>query len=270
MEYRAEELAIKAGTTVRNLRAYRDHGLLEAPERRGRLAVYNDSHLDRVLLISKLIQRGYTLANIGELLDGQARGVDVAELLGVESALLEPDPSGMGNVLTGAQLMELYGVTDGSRIDATARVGLIEAIDPDVALPERRYRVRKPRAFRAGRKLVEAGVPLDEAIAQSAMIAKAVQPIAHQLVMLVADQLLQDPESAMAGNDSGHQFAIVEVAQRLRPLAGGVVAEELTLAMDDEIRQHLKHLIDRLLVETGRRGQAVDDGAAIEAEHIQL
>ena len=44
MDYRAEELAIKAGTTVRNLRAYRDHGLLEPPERRGRYAVYNDSH----------------------------------------------------------------------------------------------------------------------------------------------------------------------------------------------------------------------------------
>ncbi len=126
-----------------------------------------------------------------------------------------------------------------------------------------------PTAFRAGRKLVEAGVPLDDAIAQSSMIAKAVQPIAHQLVMLVADQLLQDPESAMPGDDSGHEPAIVGVAQRLRPLAGGVVAEELTLAMDDEIRKHLKHLIDRLLVETGQRGQASDD-AATEDEHIQL
>ena len=253
MEYRAEELAIKAGTTVRNLRAYRDHGLLAAPERRGRLAVYNDSHLDRLLLISKLIQRGYTLANIGELLAGQARGVDVAELLGVEAELLEPHPSDLGDVLTGAQLMRLYGDTDGVRIDATERVGIIEAIDGDVALPERSYRVRKPRAFRAGRDLVAAGVPLDLAIAQSGKIAKGVQPIAHDLVMLVADLLLQDAESALAGRDSGEQAAVVGVAQSLRPLAGGVVAEELALAMDDEIRQHLGHLIDRLLVETGRQ-----------------
>ncbi|MBP7879737.1 MAG: MerR family transcriptional regulator, partial [Candidatus Microthrix sp.] len=57
MDYRAEELAVKAGTTVRNIRSYRDHGLLPAPERRGRLALYDDSHLDRLLLISKLIQR---------------------------------------------------------------------------------------------------------------------------------------------------------------------------------------------------------------------
>ena len=256
MDYRAEELAIKAGTTVRNLRAYRDHGLLEPPERRGRYAVYNDSHLGRLQLINTLIQRGYTLANIAELLAGQARGVDVGELLGVESALLDPPSTGLGNVLTGAQLMEMYGVTDGTRIDASAQVGIIEAIDGDVALPERRSRVRKPRAFRAGRDLVEAGVPLDAAIAQSGVIARAVQPIAHSLVMLVADRLLQDAEAALAGEGSDHQLAIVEVAQRLRPLAGGVVAEELALAMDEEIRQHLGHLIDRLLVETGGRVRA--------------
>ena len=256
MDYRAEELAIKAGTTVRNIRAYRDHGLLEPPERRGRFAVYNESHLDRLQLISGLIQRGYTLANIGELLDGQARGVDVAELLGVEAALLDPLPTGPGNVLTGAQLMAYYGVTDGSSIDESVRVGLLAPIDGDVALPERRYRVRKPRAFRAGRDLVEAGVPLDMAIAQSGIIARGMQPIAHSLVMLVADRLLQDAESALAGKDSGREAAAIGVAQRLRPLAGGVVAEELALAMDDEIRQHLGHLIDRLLVETGRRGRA--------------
>ncbi|MEO6987068.1 MAG: MerR family transcriptional regulator [Aquihabitans sp.] len=262
MEYRAEELAIKAGTTVRNLRAYRDHGILAPPERRGRSAFYNDSHLDRLQLISKLIGRGYTLANIGELLAGQARGVDVAELLGVEAALLEPTPSGMGNVLTGAQLMKLYGDTDGTRVDASTRVGLIEPIDGDVALPERRYLVRKPRAFRAGRDLVEAGVPLDVAIAQSGLIAKGVQPIAHQLVMLVADRLLQDAESALAGNDSGQQAAIIGVAQGLRPLAGGVVAEELALAMDEQIRKHLGHLIDELLVETGRgRRASSNDGS---------
>lgn len=256
MDYRAEELAVKAGTTVRNIRSYRDHGLLPAPERRGRLALYDDSHLDRLLLISKLIQRGYTLANIGELLSGQARGVDVAELLGVEAALLEPLPSRPGDGLTGAELMENYGVTDGTLVDTSERLGLIEPLDGDVPLPERRYRVRKPRF--AGRDLVEAGVPLDAAIAMSGELAAGLQPIAHKLVMLVADRVAQDAESALASNDSGHQAALIEVVQALRPLAAGVVAEELELAMNDEIQKHLGQLMDRLLVETGRSDPAGD------------
>lgn len=265
MEYRAEELAIKADTTVRNLRAYRDHGLLEPPERRGRHAVYNDAHLDRLQLISKLIQRGYTLANIGELLAGQARGVDVAELLGVEAALLEPLSTGLGNILTGEQLMVLYGETDSARIDASVKVGLLEPIDPDVPLPERRYRVRKPRAFRAGRDLVLAGVPIDVAIAESAAISKAVQPIAHRFVMLVAEQIIrevEDPasvEATTAGDNADLEDSIVKVAQRLRQLAGGVVAEELALQMDEEIRQHLGHLIDRRLAETASQDRVAAD-----------
>lgn len=265
MEYRAEELAIKADTTVRNLHAYRDRGLLEPPERRGRHAVYNDAHLDRLQLISKLIQRGYTLANIGELLAGQARGVDVAELLGVEAALLEPLSTGLGNILTGDQLMELYGGSDSARIDASVKVGLLEPIDPDVPLPERRYRVRKPRAFRAGRDLVLAGVPIDVTIAESAAISKAVQPIAHRFVMLVAEQIIrevEDPasvEATTAGDNADLEDSIVKVAQRLRQLAGGVVAEELALQMDEEIRQHLGHLIDRRLAETASQDRAEAD-----------
>lgn len=258
MEYRAEELAVKAGTTVRNIRSYRDHGLLPAPERRGRVALYDDSHLDRLLLISKLIQRGYTLANIGELLSGQARGVDVAELLGVEAALLEPLPSRPGDGLTGADLMESYGVIDETLVDTSERLGLIEPLDRDVALPERRYRVRKPRALRAGRDLVEAGVPLDAAIAMSGELAMGLKPVAHKLVMLVADRIAQDAESALASLHSGQQAALIEIVQKLRPLAAGVVAEELELAMNDEIQQHLGQLIDRLLVETERSDPTSD------------
>ncbi len=251
MEYRAEALAIAGNTTVRNLRAYRDHGLLDPPVRRGRTAVYNDAHLDRLLVIRELIQRGYTLANIGELLDGQARGVDVGELLGVEAALLDPSPPGLGSVFTGTQLMELYGDDDESRIEQSIRVGLIEPIDSGGTLAERSYRVRKPRAFRAGRALVEAGIPLDIAIEQSGAIADGVRPIAHNLVMLVVGEIVKDTEAELANRAPGEVPAIVGIAQGLRSLAGGVVAEELALAMDDEIRTHLRHVIDQLLVETG-------------------
>lgn len=248
MEYRAEELAIKAGTTVRNLRAYRDHGLLPAPERRGRTVAYNDAHLDRLLLIANLIQRGYTLANIGELLEGHARGIDVADLLGVEAALLESDPSTSGRELTGAQLTELFNGVDNNRIDAAVDVGLIELIAEADELADRRYRVIKPRSFRAGRELVEAGVPIDLAIAQSGIIAESVRAIAHQLVMVVADQVVARA-SSMPKGDPARQAMIVSVVEGLRPLAAGVLAEEFGLALADEIRQHLANLIDEILVD---------------------
>jgi DNA-binding transcriptional MerR regulator len=80
-EYRIEELARVAGTTVRNVRAYRDRDLLDPPRRHGRVALYDDTHLRRLRLIASLLDRGYTLANIAELIEASERGLGVADLL---------------------------------------------------------------------------------------------------------------------------------------------------------------------------------------------
>ena len=47
-EYSVDELAQAGETTVRNVRAYQDKGLLPPPERRGRVGVYRGEHLARL------------------------------------------------------------------------------------------------------------------------------------------------------------------------------------------------------------------------------
>ncbi|NGO67532.1 MerR family transcriptional regulator, partial [Streptomyces boncukensis] len=73
-EYRIEDLAHHSGATVRTIRAYQDRGLLPKPERRGRANVYDDSHLARLRQIADLLERGYTLASIKELLQAWDEG----------------------------------------------------------------------------------------------------------------------------------------------------------------------------------------------------
>src|SRR5688500_6901877 len=89
-EYRVDELAREAGTTVRNVRAYQDRGLLPPPRREGRVGVYDDAHLARLRLIGRLLERGYTIANIHELLGAWERGRDLHEVLGLEEAVTGP------------------------------------------------------------------------------------------------------------------------------------------------------------------------------------
>src|SRR5690242_20615686 len=67
-EYRVSDLARLAGTTTRNIRAYRERGLLPPPHLTGRTGWYDDTHLARLRLVTRLLQRGYTLGNIAELL----------------------------------------------------------------------------------------------------------------------------------------------------------------------------------------------------------
>src|SRR6478672_9781198 len=89
-EYRIDELAREAGTTVRNVRAYQDRGLLPPPRRSGRVGLYTDAHLARLRLIGHLLDRGYTLGNIAELILAWERGQDIGELLGLEAELVQP------------------------------------------------------------------------------------------------------------------------------------------------------------------------------------
>lgn len=54
MEYKVSELADKAGVTKRTIHYYISKGLLLPPEGSGVNSVYNDEHLERILLIKKL------------------------------------------------------------------------------------------------------------------------------------------------------------------------------------------------------------------------
>ncbi len=82
-EYRIDDLARAAGTSVRNVRAYQDRGLLHRPRRVGRVAVYDESHLSRLRIVGELLDRGYTLGNIKELLTAWDAGQSLDALLGL-------------------------------------------------------------------------------------------------------------------------------------------------------------------------------------------
>lgn len=89
-EYRIDELAQAAGSTVRNIRAYQDRGLLPPPRLEGRVGLYGDSHLARLRLIGKLLGRGYTFAIIKDLVSAWETGKDVGDVLGLEKVLTDP------------------------------------------------------------------------------------------------------------------------------------------------------------------------------------
>src|SRR5690349_6782365 len=86
--YRIDELARITGITVRNIRAYQERGLLPPPERRGRVALFDDAHVSRLKIIASMLERGYTAAHISEMLAAWAQGKDLADVLGLEGALV--------------------------------------------------------------------------------------------------------------------------------------------------------------------------------------
>lgn len=87
-EYRLDDLARVSGVSARNIRAYRERGLLDPPRRQGRAAFYDDYHLSQLKTINELLQRGFTSAHIAEFFERMREGHDLAPILGVQQAVL--------------------------------------------------------------------------------------------------------------------------------------------------------------------------------------
>ena len=166
-EYRIDELAQRAGTTVRNIRAYQDRGILPPPRRQGRIAVYSDAHLARLRLIGNMLGRGYSLANIAELVEAWEGGQNIGDLLGLEAALTEPWSQESPIRVNALELAELFGIGTDEVESAVAL--LSDALTEGIVRTEGDgFVVDSPRLLRVGAELVAAGVPLEAVLGAAA------------------------------------------------------------------------------------------------------
>jgi len=152
MEYRVEQLAAAAQLPVDTLRFYQARGLLPAPRREGRIAVYTDLHLDRLTRIRSLQQQGFSLSQIQRVLE-QAAGETKEPLL---AALLEET---VGERTLSREAFAAESGMPEVMILAAERAGLFEPVLVD---GEPRFVEADLGMARAGLMLLQAGIPLQE------------------------------------------------------------------------------------------------------------
>lgn len=139
-EYRLNELARASGVSARNIRAYRERGLLDPPRREGRSAYYDDFHLAQLETIDQLLRKGFTSAHIGEFFASMRAGHDLADLLGLQRAVLGPRPEHEAEAESpdsAAQASETVAVDldpDGDEARRLCEQGLAEIVDGAVVL----------------------------------------------------------------------------------------------------------------------------------------
>ena len=165
MEYRVEQLAAAAQIPVDTLRFYQARGLLPAPRREGRIAVYEDLHLERLTRIRTLQQQGFSLSQIQRVLE-QPTGGSEEPLL---AALLEESVG--GRTLSREAFAAESGMPE-VMILAAERAGLFE---PVVVDGEPHFVEADLGMARAGLTLLEAGIPLQELLELSTRHAQNVQ-----------------------------------------------------------------------------------------------
>lgn len=245
-EYRIDELARLSDVSVRNIRVYQDRGLLPPPRRQGRVGLYSDAHLARLRLIGHLLKRGYTFANIAELLGTWEGGGDLAEILDFGSALGDPWSDEVPGYVTTGELVEMFGAqVTPENLDRALAFGLLER-DGD------RFRVPSPRLLSGGAELVAAGMPLSVVLDLAGRLRAHVDAIAGDLTDVVARYVFAPrlEKSLLQGEGIAE---VAAVTRRLRPLAQSAVdallAQGMARHVQDALGDHFaviaKHIKDR-------------------------
>ncbi len=231
-EYRIDELARRAETTVRNVRVYQDRGLLAPPRRDGRVGIYTDAHLARLQLIARLLKRGYTFATIGEMLAVWERGGNLADVLDLESAVGHPWSDEVPGHLTAEQLRESFGAEDTP--ENRGRAVALGLLEPD----GEGYRVPSPRLLSAGAEMVAAGFTLPAVLDLAERIRVHVDAAARDMAATVAAHVVT--AHLRGGTPQGKDVAeAAAVVRRLRPLAQTVLDAMLAQAMARYVQEAL-------------------------------
>lgn len=238
-EYTIDELARQAGTTVRNVRAYQDRGIIPPPERRGRAGVYNAEHLSRLRIIGQLLARGYTLSSIGELIEALDQGQNLAQVIGIESAVASPWTDEQPMTYSLPDLIKLFEGNFDPRVLATV-------VDLDILQQQgAKFVAPSPKMIIAAAELVKTGIPLADMLDVVSQLRANVERAAEAMVQLIDKHLLEKYGDGLPPPEESAEIG--DLIWRLRPLVEMAVHAEVSRAMQRAATQHLGDRLSHVL-----------------------
>lgn len=234
-EFTVDELAARAGMTVRNVRAYASRGLIEAPRLEGRTGYYTFDHLQRLQLIRELIERGYTLTAV-ERAVRRGTGASARHTLDLLRLLDEPHHDAEPEIMSRDALAALAGVPrDNALIVALGEFDLVEWLDDE------KVRLLQPTVVRAGAAAVALGLDPKTVISLFPLLSTNLREIADAFVSGVASEIFQPFLDAGMPEDDWPR--ILQSIESLLPVASqvilGIFRRQLSEAIDREIGQQL-------------------------------
>ncbi|MFC9631353.1 MerR family transcriptional regulator [Streptomyces mirabilis] len=234
--YRIEDLSHHSGATVRTIRAYQDRGLLPRPERRGRANVYADAHLARLRQIADLLDRGYTLASIKELLEAWDAGRGLGGILGLVAEVDGPWTDEEAVRMSRAELDERFGGRpDDAAVAEAVELGVLERVPGAGEV----YLVPSPQELAVAAELYAAGVPLSAISGHLRELRGKVEHIAARFLEFTTEHVFARYLGEHPPSDAEAAEA-ASLVRRLRPLAQQTVDAELARAMRLFATRHLR------------------------------
>ncbi|BBY15014.1 MerR family transcriptional regulator [Mycolicibacterium litorale] len=221
IEYRLNELARISGVSTRNIRAYRERGLLDPPRRQGRSAFYNAYHLAQLDTINQLLRRGFSSAHIAEFFASMRAGADLADILGLQRSLFAAE-GGRDENPPVARAVDIDA--DGEEAAQLVAYGLAEVIDGkvvflDASIAEIVGRASDPMLY----------------IRAIVRIVASTRRDVDTLAGVVADALQECIEARFGPDRTPDPLEMHRMVQDYRELANRLVARHLDEALDAQV-----------------------------------
>jgi DNA-binding transcriptional MerR regulator len=235
-EYRIDDLARLAGTTTRNIRVYRDRGLLPPPVRVGRIALFNDTHLTRLRLITSMLDRGYNIAHVREMLSAWEEGKNLGDVLGLETAIV-------GTWTT--ERAETMPLVDAQRlVDDPAAFERLVALQV-IRVDDDRATVTRPKLIEAFNEVRGYGVKLEKLVDLHEQIVPEIDKISDLLVRAGAEHVIDKIKPGQALPADAEIAELITMLVRFRSQAVATV----TATLASSIESNIESLVSRILAD---------------------
>jgi len=245
MEWDVSGLAGQTGLSVDTVRYYQSQGLLHPPEKRGRRAIYDDTHRERLERIRTLAARGFSLKAISALLEaGDASESDRRLLAAIERE--------SGEARFDADELAERAQVPRAVLAAVERAGLAEGevgAGDGSAFTESDVRVAAGAA-----RLLRYGFPISRLITLAVKHDRAVRKTVDGAIELF-DQSVRKPIKTAGDDDSeAGSDAVADAFRDLLPVVTALVAHHFQ-----------RVLVNRALRRLKRSGTKRELEAALEA-----
>jgi DNA-binding transcriptional MerR regulator len=246
-EYRIDDLARLAGTTTRNIRVYRDRGLLPPPLRVGRIALFNDTHLTRLRLITSMLDRGYNIAHVREMLSAWEEGKDLGDVLGLETAIVGTWTTEKSKTMPLAEAQRL--INDTKAFDRLVQLQVIHLDDGQAT-------ITRPKLVEAFNEIRSYGMEMDKLIDLHEHIVPLIDQISEMLVRAGAEHVADriKPREALPADTEIAELITMLVRFRTQAVAS------VTATLASSIESTIESLVSQILAEYLEREPDADVG----------
>jgi DNA-binding transcriptional MerR regulator len=222
-----EQLASRAGMSVRNIRNHQSRGLLPPPEVRARVGYYSEEHVERLRLIQEMQAQGFKLEAIKRLIG--EHGPSIAQVLGLKRAVTAPFETESPEVLSLQDLRERFGDVGEKALSKAQKLGLLVPIGDGL------FEAPSPALLRAAEEVLARGVSLATALNVLEKVKRSSEATSRAFAQLFLDEVWKPFNDA--GRPPGRWSEITEAIERLRPLASEVVLAMFKQTMEAEVER---------------------------------